>query len=67
MLLRDFSQLPVMSGEREVKGIVSHKSILECLARGTDLDGEVRECMETPAFEISIDSPLLDAIDEIMR
>jgi CBS domain-containing protein len=67
MSLRDFSQLPVMSGEREVKGMVSFKSILECFTRGADLSGEVREYMDTPAFEINIDTPLLDAIGEIVR
>ena len=67
MLLRDFSQLPVMSGEREVKGIISFKSISECLTSGRDLDGEVREYMNTSAFEIRIDDPLLDVIGDIIR
>jgi predicted transcriptional regulator len=67
MLLRDFSQLPVMSGEREVKGIITFKSILECSTSGRDLDGEVREYMNTSAFEIRIDDPLLDVIGDIIR
>ncbi len=63
--MHEFSQLPVMSSEREVKGIVSSKSIARCLMKSPVLDGEVREYMEALAFELNIDSPLLEAIGEI--
>jgi hypothetical protein len=39
MVMHGFSQLPVMSGEREVKGIVSSKSIARCLMTRRVLDG----------------------------
>ncbi|MDE1904098.1 MAG: CBS domain-containing protein [Alphaproteobacteria bacterium] len=64
MLTNDFSQLPVMIGEREVKGIISWESIGSRLARGVKCT-EVRECMDA-AHEISADTSLLAAIDQIV-
>jgi hypothetical protein len=63
MLANDFSQLPVMVGDRDVKGVVSWSSIGRNLALGTTCD-EVRECME-PARVISADISLFSAITEI--
>ena len=60
MLLRDFSQLPVMVNDRDVKGTISWKSIGSRLALGNECT-LIRECMD-PAKEISIDEPLFDAI-----
>ena len=64
MLANDFSQLPVMNGEREVKGIVSWTSLGSRLALGKKCDS-VRECME-PHQEISADTSLFSAIDTIV-
>lgn len=63
MLANDFSQLPVMTGDREVKGIISWKTIgsriaLKCAAN------HVSDCME-PAQVVSVNSSLFDVIDII--
>ena len=51
MLANDFSQLPVMVGEREFKGIVSWASIGRALALGgKHNDTEVRECMDPARY-----------------
>ena len=65
MLANDFSQLPVMEGERDVKGTISWTSIGSRLALGVKC-AEVRECMESP-HEISADTSLFDAINEIVN
>ena len=66
MHLHDFSQLPVMQGERTVKGIISWKSIgvRAYLDRECSL---VRECMDYPAQEVSIHAPLFEAISTIEK
>ena len=65
MLLHDYSQLPVMEGERHVKGMISWRTIgaQESLSRPCEL---VRHCME-PAEEVSKDDPLLDVIGIIAQ
>ena len=65
MMTNDFSQLPVMTGEREVKGIVSWMSVGRDLAMGAKCN-EVRECMDR-AHVISDDTSLFDAITEIVN
>ena len=63
MLTNDFSQLPVMTSEREVKGIVSWKSIGSRLAIGQKCS-RIRECMD-PAQIIAAEASLFEAIDII--
>ena len=63
MLIKDFSQLPVMGNNRDVKGVVSWRSIGTAFALGR-LGDEVRHGMEEHR-EIAIDAPLLDAITDI--
>lgn len=65
MLGHDFSQLPVMTSEREVKGIVSWQSIASRLALGRQ-DGSVREFMES-AQEIETSASLFTAIPTIVQ
>ena len=60
MLTHDFSQLPVMTSDHEVKGVVSWKTIGSRLVLGEECPF-VRECMEPPQ-ELSIDSSIFDAI-----
>lgn len=60
MLTHDFSQLPVMTNDREVKGIVSWKTIGSRLALKKKC-AVVRETME-PAQEIGIEESLFSAI-----
>ena len=63
MMSHDFSQLPVMTSSREVKGVVSWKTIGSRLAlRRTCATG--RECME-PAQELPIDASLASAMSII--
>lgn len=64
MLVNDFSQLPVMVGDRDVKGIISWTSIGRRIALSVKCT-EVRECMEMPHV-ISADASLFDAINEIV-
>ena len=68
MLLNDFSQLPVMNGDRDVKGIITWQSIGMRLAMGVTSD-KVSDCMEPhrQVAIVSIDTPLLDAVNEISR
>lgn len=68
MLLNDFSQLPVMNGDRDVKGIITWQSIGMRLALGVKSD-KVSDCMEPhrQVAIVSIDTPLLDAVNEISR
>ncbi len=63
MLTNDFSQLPVMTSEREVKGIVSWKSIGSRLALGQKCP-LIRECMD-PAQIIAAEASLFEAINII--
>ena len=60
MLLHDYSQLPVMQGERTVKGMISWRSIgaHESLNRPCEI---VRDCMER-AEVVHKDDVLLDVI-----
>jgi len=64
MLAHDFSQLPVMSSERDVKGVISWKSIASRLAMGQS--GEcAREFMD-PVEILDASASLFDAINVIV-
>lgn len=63
MLTSDFSQLPVMTTVREVKGVISWKTIGSRLALKKDCK-VVRDCME-PAYVVSIEDSLFSAISAI--
>jgi predicted transcriptional regulator len=65
MLQNDFSQLPVMTSEREVKGLISWKSLGSRLALDCPCTA-VRECMDQ-SFEISSDASLFIAISLIVQ
>ena len=60
MRMWDYSQLPVWTGPRDVKGVVSWKSIGRALADGA-YPTTVRECMEEPRL-IEADAPLAEAV-----
>ena len=66
MLLNDFSQLPVMTGDRDVKGVISWKSIGMGASKSVPCEF-VRECMDSTVREIAIDAPLFDAIENIAK
>ena len=63
MLAHDFSQLPVMTTSREVKGAVSWKTIGSRLALKKDCNS-VRECMEGAKI-VSVEDSLFSAISAI--
>ena len=63
MLTNDFSQLPVMTSDRDVKGIVSWKSIGTRLALGKKCS-YTRECMD-PAQVVEAEASLFEAINII--
>ena len=63
MLIKDFSQLPVMANDRDVKGMVTWRSIGTTLALGRE-SAEVRHCMEEHR-EISVDAPFFEGLDDI--
>jgi hypothetical protein len=65
MLGHDFSQLPVMTSEREVKGIISWQSIASRLALGRQ-HSSVRGFMES-AQEIETSASLFTAIPTIVQ
>jgi CBS domain-containing protein len=63
MLTNDYSQLPVMTTDRDVKGIISWKTIGTRIALGKECY-YVRECMESAQI-VSINDSLFSAIDRI--
>jgi predicted transcriptional regulator len=64
MITHDYSQLPVMTSDREVKGIISWTYLGSQLALGKQCK-YVRECM-VPHKEISSDTYIFAAIDDII-
>jgi len=65
MLQHDFSQLPVMQGEREVKGMVTWKSICSRLAFGCKID-RVADCCEDARI-VDANRTLFDVIPAIVE
>jgi CBS domain-containing protein len=65
MMKREFTQLPVISGERTVKGIISWRSLGKRLGMGKKCD-RVRDAME-PAHIIELETSLFEAVGLIAR
>lgn len=63
MLALDFSQLPVMTTEREVRGVVSWKTIGSKLALKQTCE-HVRDCIEKPRI-VQIEDSLFSVITDI--
>jgi hypothetical protein len=63
MMTNDYSQLPVMTTQREVKGMISWKGIGSRLALKKSC-ALVRDCLE-PAEIVSIDESLFSAINKV--
>ena len=66
MLLHDYSQLPVLSGESTVKGMVSWRSIGKAFAinrTGTD----VRDFTEPRPKIRELSTPLVDAVADVIK
>jgi len=64
MIAHDYSQLPVMTSDREVKGVISWASLGSQIALGKECK-YVRECM-VPHKEISSDTYIFAAINDIV-
>ena len=65
MLQHDFSQLPVMQGEREVRGVVTWKSIGSRLALGQGCTS-VKDCREDARI-IDLNRTLFEGISTIVE
>jgi len=65
MLLNNYSQLPVMTSTREVKGVVSWQSIGTRLALGRSCN-TAQDCMEQ-AVVVGSDEPLFSAISLVAK
>ena len=65
MTAHDYSQLPVMTSDREVKGVVSWSSVGQQLALGKKDCKCVRDCM-VPHKEISSETSIFAAVDDII-
>ena len=65
MMLNDFSQLPVMQGDREVSGMISWKSIGQSRAKGKSFQ-YVRECMAADVKTLNYDVPLFEVLQAIV-
>jgi hypothetical protein len=65
MMARDFSQIPVMTGERDVRGVISWLSIGSRLALGHD--GNAVTAFTQKAFEVTSDTSIFDAISLIVE
>ncbi|MBA7484274.1 hypothetical protein ES707_19798 [subsurface metagenome] len=65
MISHDYSQLPVMTNDRDVKGVITWASIGSRLALQRKCEF-VRDCM-VKHHEISSDIAVLSAIDDIVR
>lgn len=65
MRVEGFSQLPVMTTRRNVKGVVSWRSIGKVHANGRSPE-KVRECMEE-AHTVDAETTLADATHEILK
>ena len=64
MITHDYSQLPVMTSERRVSGIVSWESLGSQLALGKE-PKSIRDCT-VPHKEISSDTYIFAAVDDII-
>lgn len=66
MLINDYSQLPVMQGERNVDGLISWRSIGKTRVGEGKVLKYVRDCMEKPEI-VSSDTHLFDAVNIIAQ
>ncbi len=62
MLSKDYSQIPIMTGERELKGIVSWQSIGSAFGLGESPE-HVRDCMESTDSIVAEDDSIFKLLD----
>lgn len=66
MLRHDFSQLPVMTNERDVRGVVSWDSVGPAMTLGQPVPRFVRECMK-PHVEVKTTDSVFRVINQIIE
>ena len=66
MLRYDYSQLPVMVGERQVHGMISWRSIGAARIDGRSCK-RVADCYEREYDEVKEDTPLVEAVEKITK
>src|ERR1700694_2274425 len=66
MLINDFSQLPVMNGDRTLRGMISWKSLGRAAARN-EVDTRAADFLDDKQLPLRSATPLLEAITEIAR
>ncbi|WP_198170434.1 restriction system modified-DNA reader domain-containing protein [Actinoplanes awajinensis] len=64
MVMNDFSQVPVLSGERDLRGAVTWRSIAVARQAGTDIT--LGDAMK-PARDYPYDTRLLDVLDALLK
>lgn len=66
MLRHDFSQLPVMTNERDVRGVISWDSLGPAMTLGHPAPRFVRECMR-PQIEVRTTDSIFQVINRIIE
>ncbi|GAF87394.1 unnamed protein product, partial [marine sediment metagenome] len=67
MLLHDYSQLPVMQSNRDVKGYISWKTIGRSrIAEGIEIE-KVQDCMEEDVEVLRYDTTLFDSMQRLLE
>ena len=68
MMYHRFSQLPVTQDLRRIDGIISWRSIGVARSKKDAADCKfVRDCLDKEYSTVSLDTPLLDAVEKIVR
>ena len=67
MMVNDFSQLPVMTGSRNMRGVISWRSIGEAKIHRGHTCKVVRECMSRDYELVRVEQPLLDVLPKIIQ
>jgi CBS domain-containing protein len=66
MMINDYSQLPVMIGDRTVKGVVSWRTIGQQMARKGKLD-TVADCSTSDFREVASNRSLMDIVEDVIK
>lgn len=65
MMSNDFSQLPVMNSERDIKGVISWKSIASSQSLGKD--GKTAKDYMYPPLVLKYDATLFEVIEQVAK
>ena len=68
MMIHNYSQLPVTQDKRRIDGMISWRSIgIARTTKGDDNCRFVRDCIERDYSTVGLNTPLLDAVEKIVR